>query len=322
MGQGFTACTFGGGSIALAPAAGPGFSMLFYPATGGFPPEVALAPWVSPETTYSPCVDYLSVPASKSFSPLGVARGAAEHVAVYEGLSGPYATLALSILGDDLVAHTYPEIACAQQGLTAAVAPAQSGYLVAAASGRSFGACMLDDGIPGLATELQIMRLDMPSEALSLTASLEDPDRIVSVALAKAPSGAWVLWRNDGASAFAPPPVQVARIDEGGAPTGPVFSATPAGVDVGPFAAAAIGDLLAIAWSEAPDSATIHVRVLGPWGEVVSAASLPVAPSFPGEPTLSLLASPSGDAFIVAWSDVSLGMAMPWIARFSCILGE
>src|SRR6185369_9549327 len=91
-----------------------------------------------------------------------------------------------------------------------------------------------------------------------------------------------------------------------------------------PFAAAALGPGLVVAWIDAldPTIPTIRLDLFDESGALVSGTS--VSPSTWIEPSLSLLPAPSGDGFLVAWTEHDApAPAVIRVARFSCAaLGE
>ncbi len=319
---------FFGDPFAAAPAmpeAQPGFSVLFYLPTNSFPSDMFLAPAVATGTSYDPFPAGVSWDAWEPAWPSALARGASGHLAAYQLGMGPSSYLSVALVdapsGDMTV---MPEVACASAPFTVDAIPAAGGFLVATATGRPFGACPLDDGIPGPATELDVIRLDQETMTLSLAASFEEIDPIAHVALAPRADGAWLVWQSTGASAESPPPIQAVPLDEQGAPAGAVFSVTGSGQTTGPFAAAALGARLAVAWIDwlDPSSPTIRLDLFDEEGAFVSGASLGTSGAWLYDASLALLASPDGTALLASWADESdqppPAPATVRVARFAC----
>ena len=321
-------CSFGGEAFAVAPAmaAGqPGFATLFYLPTSSFPSDMYLAPGASPKTSYDPFPEGISWDAGEPAWPVALARGATGMLAAYQIGVGSHSFMSLALVDSaSLSVEVVHDVACADAPFTAAAVPAQGGFLVATAAGRAFGACMLDDGVPGPADEVHVMRFDQAKMQLTLSASFEEPDPLAHIALAKRGGGAWVVWQSDGASAEAPPPIRAARLDEGGLPVGPVFPITHDGETTGPFAAASIGPLLAVAWVDSldPGYPTLRLDLFDEAGALVTGSSINTGPAWLYNASLSLLPSPDGRQLLLAWSDIaSPDPATVRVARFSCAAG-
>lgn len=318
-------CSFGGDAFAVAPAmaAGqPGFATLFYLPTSSFPSDMYFAPDASPQTSYDPFPKGISWDAGEPAWPVALARGATSTLAAYQIGVGSHSFMNLALVDSaSLSVEVFASVACADAPFTAAAVPAQGGFLIATATGRAFGACMLDDGIPGPADEVQVMRFDQAKKQLTLSASFKEPDPLAHIALAKRGEGAWVVWQSNGASAEAPPPIRAARLDEGGLPVGPVFLITDDGETTGPFAAASVGPLLAVAWVDSldPSSPTLRLDLFDEAGALVTGSSINTGPAWLYDASLSLLPSPDGRQLLLAWSDIaSPDPATVRVARFSC----
>jgi hypothetical protein len=221
------------------------------------------------------------------------------------------------------VVETFHGIACADAPFPAASIPTKEGFLVAAASGRPFDSCQNDDGIPGPAKEVQVSRLVLGPGEFTPTTSFEEPDPIAHLALAKAAEGGWLVWQSNGQSALQSPPIRAVRLDDSGALASPIFDVTQDGQSSMPFAAAALGPWLAVAWVDAldPSYPTLQLHLFDEKGTLVTGASHYTAPSWLYDASLSLLPSPDGRHLLLAWADYQPGgpfAAVTRVARFSC----
>jgi hypothetical protein len=332
LGQEYQVCSFGGDVLAVAPAvpaAQPGFATLFYLPTNAFPSDMYLAPAAEVKTTYDPYPQGVSWDAWEPAWPVALARGGAGHLAASQYLPGgpvsaAYLDLAL-IDAPGLGVTPIQAVACADVPFSADAVPVKDGFLLATAAGRNFGACLNDDGIPGPPDEVQVIHVDHDTGNLLLAATFEEPDPVAHVALARSAEGAWLVWQNNGQSAFQPPAIQAVRLDEAGAPAGPVFPAVAEGLTSGPFTAAALGPYLAVAWVEyaSAGSPTLHIDVRDEKGAFMTEVSISAGAPSLYDPSLSLLASPDGAHLLLAWSTVDGpgAPAVPKVARFSCAAG-
>ena len=314
----------GGERFAVAPAwpaAQPGVATIFFLPTDAFPSDIYFAPSAAPDQSYDPHPPGVSWNAWEPAAVVALARGSSFHLAAHQiGLAS--ATFMTLVLVDEMLgAVPIHDVTCASAPFPADIVTTASGFLVASASGRAFGACPLDDGIPGPADQLQVMKLDEAGKQLSLSFAFDEPDPLAHVVLAKAPHGAWVVWQNDGSSAFQPAPVRAVRLDEQGAPLGAVFAVVGDGQTSGPIAAAGVGPLLAVAWVDAldPSTPTLRLDLFDESGAWVSGSSVNTAPSWLHDPSLSLLPSPDARSILLAWSDRDApAPAAVRVARFSC----
>jgi hypothetical protein len=214
------------------------------------------------------------------------------------------------------------DVACASAPFTADVIPTKGGFLVATAAGSAFGQCTLGDSDPGLANDLQILKVDEATKEITVMALFEGVDPLAHVALAKRPEGAWVVWQETGASSLQPPPIRAALLDESGSQAGPLVNITSDGQTNGPFAAAALGERLAVAWIDAldPSTPTIRLDLFNEEGSFVAGTSLGTGPAWLYDASLSLLASPDATQLLIAWTDMEPpAPANVRVARFSCV---
>jgi hypothetical protein len=331
LGAEYQVCSFGGDAFEAAPALPaeqPGFATLFYLPTGQFPSDMYLAPAVSPGASYDPFPQGTQWDAWEPAWGVALARGSAGHLAAHEYTvgNGPNPPTFLDVALVDAATPgvtVVPGVTCANTPFPAAAVPTSGGFLVATAAGRAFGACFDDDGAPGPADEVQVIRVDQASGQLTLSASFQDPDPIAHLALAGRADGAWLVWQNNGQSALQPPPVQAVRLDASGAVAGSIFQVTKDGETDRPFAAAALGPWLAVAWIAAFDASAsvIHVDLFDESGAFVIGTSITTAPFGAPATSLSLLASPGDNQLLLAWAGIVPSpsvQATLQVARISC----
>jgi hypothetical protein len=328
LGVDLQASILGGDPFAAAPAmaAGqPGFSVLLYLPTDEIPSYMHLAPSAAVATSYDPYPTGKAWGAGELAWPIALARGASGHLAVYELGIGPSAFMSLAVVdATSLDVSVANEVACASAPFAADAVPTKGGFLVATAAGRAFGDCPLDDGVPGVAKDLQILKVDEVTKEISLMALFEGVDAIAHIALAKraAHSGAWVVWQETGASSFIPPPIRAVPLDESGSQAGPIVDITSDGQTTGPFEATALGERLSVAWIDSldPSTPTIRLDLFDEVGMFVAGTSLSTGAAWLYDASLSLLASPDTTQLLVAWADgESPAPANVRVARFSCI---
>ncbi len=317
---------FGGEGFAAAPgAAEPSAAVLFFLPTGQFPSDIYLAPMVAPNSFYDPYPGGVSWDAWEPAWATALARGAGGHLAAFQ-VGFPSGTfLRAELVSDNLTLSELADLACADAPFPADLTQVASGYLLATANGREFGSCDDDDGIPGPATRLHVMRIDPTLGSVPLASTFEGVDRMAHVALARRPGGAWLAWQETGESAFAPPPIHAVALDDEGNVVGPLFDVTSDGQTAGPLAIADLGGLLAVAWVDNldPSSSTLQVSLFGVGGQFVVGTSYQSPESFLYEPSLSLSASDDGRNLLMSWSALGpAGPAMVEVLRLSCLDGE
>lgn len=324
LGPDFQASVVGGDSFAVAPAlpsAQPGFAALFYMPSDVSPWSTYLATAAAPMTSYDSFPDGVSWSAWQPTVARALAHDGTRYLAAFETPLASTTRMSLTIVdGSSLDVHTLEDVACATDPLPAAVIPSDGGFLVASASGRSFGACSLDDGVPGPAKELQVMRLDAVTQQLALSSSFEAPDPVTQIAMVKRPGGAWLVWHAYGTTTWPEAPIVATLLDASGMQLGPIMQLTHEGETWGPFAAAALGSRLALAWVDDIDPSTPNLRLdlFDDDGAHVSGTVISTAPSSLNG-RLSLLASPDESELLLAWSDrLPPALAVVRVARFSC----
>lgn len=317
-------CFFCGRSFALAPAMPslqPAIASFAGPSKGAEFPTMFFFRQIEPFVGYD---YYPTADLTEGFGDSevrGLARGPWAHLAAWENEAGPYRFLNLSLIDSaSPVQDVFTGVACGNMPFPADVATTDEGFLIATASGRPFSTCNEDDGTPGPPDALQVIRFDTNTLKTSLTFEIQEPDPLAHISLAAASKGAWLVYQNNGQSAFQPPPVQAVRLDETGAMAGPVFQITADGETQGPIAATSMGSGLAVAWPVgSPDSPALAVGLFSASGEKVASALIEVGPYALHGGVLSLLASPDGKHVLLAWADGVPGeLAVTHVARFSC----
>jgi hypothetical protein len=283
------------------------------------------APAVAPKVAYSPYPLGVSWDAWEPAWTSALARGASGHAALYQLGYGLSAFLSVALV-DAASQNVYVlnDMACANAPFAADIVPTKGGYVIASASGYPFGSCSPDVGIPGDASFLQLMMLNEEAGSISQVAGFPGTDRIAHIELAERSEGPWVVWQDTGESAETPPPIRAVRLDEIGEPHTGVVPLTKDGETTGPFAAAMLGDRLAVAWLNSINAGDplITLALFDEAGAQVTSTLLDVAAPFPYDASLSLLASPDGKDILLAWSDITMnGPAVVRVARFSCAPG-
>ncbi|NUP13638.1 MAG: hypothetical protein HOW73_46985 [Polyangiaceae bacterium] len=210
---------------------------------------------------------------------------------------------------------------CASSDVRAGTIARDDGFLLAFSSGRDWGTCLLDDGIPGPPTRIQTERRGGPP-GVAPGADIVMPEPIAELTMVqRRPEGGWVVVRTDGSTSFQPPPIVGIPVDDAGFAASQPVVLVPEGATVGPIAASAFGDGLAVAWVAAspdPVAPDIGVRVFDRDGNLLAETSLSTSAAFlsPNE-RLSLIESPSHDALLLGWSSAG---AEPKVvaARVAC----
>jgi hypothetical protein len=139
--------------------------------------------------------------------------------------------------------------------------------------------------------------------------------------------GAWLVWQiDDGVTSG---PLEAMKLDSDGLPEGGVISLVQSGAVFEKVALAALGDGLALAYTDSfdPSTPTIVVEVFDADGVQTAATSLtPVAWPRVGE-GYGLVGSPSADALLLSWASAEVdpnveGSARVFTARLDCSRGD
>lgn len=324
IGQGHYAASIGGRRFAATGGDG-GFALLL-PVGGGPNPGVYFAPSVAPETDYSPIPDAFVVTSETMSRPAFVARGASGHVAGSLHEAGGFLQLEINFITPEGDLFGAPLASgCATTPMVAGAVPSGDGYLVAFSSGRPFGTCFNDDGIPGPPTELQVAWIDA-NGAIKPGAMLPGIEPIFGAQIVARSDGAWLVWQQDGSTSEAPPPIVAVRLDAGGQLASDIFEVVPTGVSSArPFAADRLGDKLVVTWVDAidPSAPNLIVQVFDEAGLPAAVTSLSTAPGFFFDDQLAVMGSPAGNQALLAYaSNVEDGPRRIHVARFDCLIGE
>lgn len=325
LGVAITTAEIGGQVYTAAPTDATGFALELQNVGSGGKLEygsVSFAPLALAGKSYSPAPPSFPISGFVGSYAAFAARVHGGHLVGHQALSGTPYELILSLTDSGGVKQVWSEAACATDRMLADAVGLGLGGLVAFDSGRPFGLCM-GDGLPGPPTELQIGSFT-PGQPLvhGTTVKLTDPLR--SLHLTERSDGAWVVWQENGASAFTPPPIQAMRVDVNGAPASSPIAVNGGGT-IGPTAATRLGDGVAVAWidSTEPSAPTLLFQVIEASGELGAAASLPTLEAWQTGDRISLLGSADGRSLLLAWS----GMPDPggdalrrvYVARFDCV---
>jgi hypothetical protein len=211
-------------------------------------------------------------------------------------------------------------LGCATNAIAAAAVPAEEGgWLVALTNGTPLGeiGCFEDVAI-GPATQIQVALVDplLGVEQRSSWGSLPEPGTFQSgmaaIALAPRPGGgAWLAWNAAATGAGTEAALRVASIGPAGewlsdvSVTDHIDTAEGGEPGEAGFAAVALGDRLALVWLYLPDvtfdvAPLLVVEIVGADGTVAGWTLVPTEGAIGLPP--ALIASPAGDALLVAWS--------------------
>jgi len=154
--------------------------------------------------------------------------------------------------------------------------------------------------------------------AKSNTVVYEGVDDIIHAQLLPRTGGAWLLFRESGASALVQPPGMAMPLGADDAP-GEAFQVTEPGT--GSMSAAALGDGFVVAFVDSidPSAPTISVRVYSATGTLASQVSFTTGEGWYNGDRLTLVASPNGASFLVGWTGLKspVGSAL-FVRRFDC----
>lgn len=324
IGQGHFAASIGGRRFAATGGDG-GFALLL-PVGGGPNPGVYFAPSVAPETDYSPIPDAFVVTTEPMSRPAFVARGASGHLAGSLHDAGGFLQLEINfITPEGSVFGASLASGCATSPMVTGAVPSGDGFLVAFSSGRPFGTCFNDDGIPGPPTELQVAWMD-GNGTIKPGAVLPGIEPIFGAQIVARSDGAWLVWQHDGSTSEVSPPILAVRLDATGQLASDIFEVVPTGASSArPFAADRLGDKLVVAWVDAidPSAPSLIVQVFDEAGLLTGGASLSTAPGFFFDDQLAIMGSPAGNQVLLAYaSDPGDGLRRIHVARLDCVIGE
>jgi hypothetical protein len=211
-------------------------------------------------------------------------------------------------------------VGCSVGRPPSAAAPAGAGWILAIGSGQPQGdpkGCFGGEPVD-LPTELQVSTV---SKDLGLTAGFADKDpgrAIRAVRVTPRPDGAWVAWGRE--AGIGPAIIDYARVDGAGKLVmGPLAAPTPSSdPSPGSLAAASLGNDFVLAWASAPPPGRIDLQIIHSNGELGPSASIDGVGDVLGP--MDLVASPAGDAVVLAWTRAASGDAPARVrlARLSC----
>ena len=210
----------------------------------------------------------------------------------------------------DLVAPSaIGAVGCANEPLVAAAAPSGAGFLIAYSSSRPYGDCAPDNLADGPPTRVQVARYE---GKLAFGGEAILPSSVQTLALApRSDGGAWAAWTTAANGTAA------SRISPAGG------LSTPFSPLAGPFAIADLAGHLAVTRSFSKDGfVTVEAFLFDDAGQALASATIPDSDFTPDSSSFSALASPTGDALLVAWSEAptiqSGGHMHIRLARFDC----
>lgn len=206
---------------------------------------------------------------------------------------------------------------CATSRVRADALQVGGDVLRAFSSGRDFGTCLDDDGIPGPGVRLQTAVVG-PDDFIVQGEErvLEEPLAFVAL-LPRGTEGAWLVYRTDGSISFAPPPLLAVPLDAGGRSVGEPIALFESSLSGAPVAVAPFGAGFAAAWIEVGESAAVSVRVFDVDGQLLGGGGFDGAPIDGGD-RLSLLASDAADALLVGWTQSG---DRAYVTRLRCASG-
>jgi hypothetical protein len=173
--------------------------------------------------------------------------------------------------------------------------------LRAYSSGREYGTCLNDDGVPGPGVRLQTDVVgpdDFVVQGDERT--LEEPIAFVAL-LPRGSDGAWLVFRTDGSTSFAPPPLVAVPLDSGGRIVGERIEVGGSSNSAPPVAVAPFGAGFAAAWIEMGETSAVAVRIFDADGEPLAGGGFNAEAIDSGD-RLSLLASDDAYALLVGWT--------------------
>lgn len=228
------------------------------------------------------------------------------------GLGSDFGGISINSFGLSSFVQSEYGFVCSSRPLATAV-PAVGGLLGVYGELYSFDFCDTGKAWPDA---LVMVRFDLaPSFDDPLVPvnrnSIQTVEPMVSLAMAPASFGAWVVYQTDGSTSRVAPPVQAFRLGQDARPLSLDIAVSPSGFGVGPIATTSIGDALFVAYaSDDRAGETIVVQrvdaneTLGP-SVVVSTGVAPRTGK------LQLVASEGGDKLLLGWEaqNGNLGLA-------------
>lgn len=245
-------------------------------------------------------------------SPLAASRAGAGHAVLYE--LPPYASLAT--VNGDTVTSLGP-VGCAISPMVGDVADIAGSAWALFASSRPLGTCLLDDGVLGLPSMLQLARVSGSEASLLGVVAAVEGDPVMLARLFAAPTGALLAHRYAGTNALVQPGLTIRRVGLDGATlAGPVEVL--GAVDIQSAGLAAIDGVLLVA--RRVDGATLALSTHAP--EAGDAALATAALSTPVTSVELVVAEPGGARALVGWIAKTASGPRAQVARVSCLAGE
>lgn len=193
------------------------------------------------------------------------------------------------------------ESGCATTRVRADALEVGGQVLRAFSSGREYGTCLNDDGVPGPGVRLQTDVVgpdDFVVQGDELV--LEEPIAFVAL-LPRGSDGAWLVLRTDGSISFAPPPLVAVPLDAGGRVVGERISLFESSFSAPPVTVAPFGSGIAAAWIEMGETSSVAVRIFDAQGQPLAGGGFNAEAIDSGD-RMSLLASDEADALLVGWT--------------------
>jgi hypothetical protein len=190
--------------------------------------------------------------------------------------------------------------------------------LRAYSSGREHGTCLNDDGVPGPGVRLQ-MDVVGPDDFVvpGDERILEEPIAFVAL-LPRGSDDAWLVFRTDGSTSFAPPPLVAVPVDSGGRIVGEAIQLGGSSFSAPPVAVAPFGAGFAAAWIEMGETSAVAVRIFDANGQALAGGGFDAEAIDSGD-RLSLLASDEADALLVGWTHFGNRVH---VTRMRCVDGR
>lgn len=275
---------------------------------------------LSPETPPGPSALPLQLPGKCDEVPVAVATaGNGTHFVAYDTRFGNTSARSLVTQVTDASGKNIgvPDPLCATTSFVGDVLPDETGFLFVHSTSNS--ATCVDQPF-GLGNLLLFNRVE-GAESMG-TVVHYGTDAVVYTRILPRSGGAWVLFRESGASAEVQPPGMALKI-AGDMPAGEAFPVTPPGTDR--MASAAFGDGFVVAYVDNidPSAPKIFVRVYDGSGTLVSEVSFDTNGAWLTRDRLTLTASPDARSFLVSW----IGATEPdgsemFVRRFDCVPHE
>ncbi len=221
-----------------------------------------------------------------------------------------------TVLDQNGVIVNSPPPSCASTPHVADVSRRQTRFLLAHSAAPGGAACDAQN-IPGPANRVVLRRIDAQGEQVDEVYS--GADDIVYLRLLPTQGGSWLVVHESGASAEIQPAATARKIMQGGM-TGPAFTVTNDGTSL--VAAGSLGDGLISAFIDTldPSAPTVLLRVYDPDGIASGATSFSTNGQWLVPDRMSVVGSPDGTSFLIAWTGISSfdSPSRIFVRRFDC----